>query len=65
MTKLLEYADAGIEGYWLIDLEPPVSLTAFTLVDGDYQIVAETTGTVTLPSPEQLVIDVTSLTARR
>lgn len=47
-TKFAEYADAGIEHYWLVDLEDPVSLTANRLVDRNYQLMSEHTGRATL-----------------
>ncbi len=40
VTKMYEYADARIPHYWLVDLDTPVTLTAYTLVDGNYEIVA-------------------------
>jgi Uma2 family endonuclease len=30
VTQPAEYADAGIPTYWIIDLDPPVTLTAPT-----------------------------------
>jgi Uma2 family endonuclease len=35
VTKPAEYAEAGIPGYWIVDLDPPVvTMTAQVLVDG-------------------------------
>ena len=48
VLKLSEYADAGIPHYWIVDLDPPTTLTAYLLVDGGYELAAETTGSVTL-----------------
>ncbi|RKT56801.1 Uma2 family endonuclease [Saccharothrix australiensis] len=64
VTKLFEYADAGIPHYWLLDLDDPVTLTAFTLVDGDYEHVAGGTGKVELPSPFPVVLDLPALLTR-
>lgn len=36
VTKPSEYADAGIGHYWVIDLDPPVSLTAFHLAGQEF-----------------------------
>ncbi|MEV0433868.1 Uma2 family endonuclease [Nocardia sp. NPDC050413] len=41
VTKFAEYAEAGIENYWLVDLEEPISVTAYTLVAEHYELVAE------------------------
>lgn len=52
VTKLVEYADAGIPAYWLIDLDPPTpSMTAYLLVNGDYEVVADGSGLVELDNP--------------
>ncbi|SEP49515.1 Uma2 family endonuclease [Amycolatopsis saalfeldensis] len=40
VTKLFEYAEAGIEHYWIVDPGPPVRLITYRLVDGDYRIWA-------------------------
>ncbi|MBN9745853.1 Uma2 family endonuclease [Amycolatopsis sp. A1MSW2902] len=47
-AKLFEYADAGIEHYWIVDLDPPVSMIAYRLIDGDYENFGEYSGTVEL-----------------
>ena len=65
VTKLTEYADAGVPHYWLIELDPPTRLTAYTLVDGDYQHVAGGTGTIVIPAPTAITLDLATLTARR
>ena len=65
VTKFAEYADAGIPRYWIIDLTEPSTLTAYILVDGDYEIVAETTDAVTLSEPAPVTVDVRTLTSRR
>ena len=65
MTKLTEYADAGIADCWLADWEPPTTLTAFALVDGHYEIAAESTSDLLLLSPARIQIHVHRLTSRR
>jgi Uma2 family endonuclease len=65
VTKFAEYADAGIGAYWLVDLEPPATLTAYALVDGEYETTAEGTGELELLTPRPLRVDVGRLTTRR
>lgn len=65
VTKLMEYADAGIPQYWLVDLDPQPSMTAHTLVDGEYEVVAQGSGSISLSSPVPLRIDLPSLITRR
>ncbi|WP_063016424.1 Uma2 family endonuclease [Nocardia niwae] len=48
VTKFFEYAEVGIEHYWLIDLDEPASLSAYRLIGGDYELVAERSGSVTV-----------------
>ncbi|MGO4613821.1 Uma2 family endonuclease [Nocardia sp. 2YAB30] len=66
VTKFFEYAEAGIEYYWLIDLDEPASLTAHRLIDGDYELVAEQSGRATLDlAGTPITIDITALTSNR
>jgi len=65
VTKFAEYADAGIPNYWIIDLDEPATLTAYILVDGDYEIVADATDAVSLSEPAPVTVDVRTLTSRR
>jgi Uma2 family endonuclease len=65
VTKFTEYADAGIAHYWVLDLDPPATLTAYTLVDGDLELVAEATGVLMLNSPTPVRLDLDGLTRRR
>ncbi len=52
VTKRGEYADAGIAHYWVIDIKPSVSLTAFQLAGGfGYQDTGEFTGTFETHTP--------------
>ncbi|GGP49504.1 Uma2 family endonuclease [Saccharothrix coeruleofusca] len=61
VTKPAEYADAGIPHYWLVDLDAPASLDAFTLVDGDYEHVAGGSGKVRVLSPFTITVDLAEL----
>ncbi|MEU4340072.1 Uma2 family endonuclease [Nocardia sp. NPDC023852] len=66
VTKFFEYAEAGIEYYWLIDLDEPASLTAHRLIEGDYELVAEQSGRATLDlTGTPITIDITALTSNR
>lgn len=65
IMKLSEYADAGIEHYWIVDLDDPISLEAYRLKDGRYLQVADGAGQVALDHPVPLTIELASLTARR
>ncbi|KOV85906.1 Uma2 family endonuclease [Nocardia sp. NRRL S-836] len=65
VTKPTQYAKAGIAHYWLVELDEPVSLTTFELVDGVYKLAEDGTGEVKLSKPAPLVIDLDRLTALR
>jgi Uma2 family endonuclease len=65
VMKPVEYAEAGIPNYWLVDIEEPATLTAYLLVDGYYEIVGEVTGEARLSQPAPLTVDVRKLTSRR
>lgn len=62
VSKLAEYAQAGIPHYWVIE---PATLIAYKLVDGRYEIVAKATGKVTLVEPATVTFDVSRLTEPR
>jgi Uma2 family endonuclease len=64
VVKPMEYADVGIPHYWLVELDEPVTLTAFTLVDGEYEHVGGGTGKVEIPSPFPVVFDLDALLRR-
>ena len=65
VLKASEYADAGIGQYWIVDLDAPTTLTAHVLVDGDYELAADATGTVDLSvSGHPVRLDLESLTRR-
>lgn len=61
VTKLSEYADAGIKHYWIVDLDEPASITAYLLVDGDFELVGEATEKLVLDEPTPVTIDIPSL----
>ncbi|MBF6472928.1 MULTISPECIES: Uma2 family endonuclease [Nocardia] len=64
VTKFFEYAEVGIEYYWLIDLDEPVSLSAYRLIDGDYELVAERSGSVTVElAGNPVTLDLGALTS--
>ncbi|MBC8091353.1 MAG: Uma2 family endonuclease [Pseudonocardia sp.] len=66
--KPVEYAEAGIPHYWLIDLSPPVpTVTVFGLgAPGDGYVESQTaTGTLGVSEPFDLTIDIDALVARR
>ena len=65
ILKFAEYAEAGIAQYWIVDLDEPASLRAFTLVDAAYELSGEFTGPVTLDVAGQAVaVDPSGLTRR-
>ncbi len=65
VLKFSEYAEAGIAQYWIVDLGEPTSLTAYVLVDGNYELSGEHTGAVTLDvSGHPVSLDLGSLTRR-
>lgn len=60
MIKRAEYADAGIPNYWIIDLDPPVSLVVCHLAgEFGYQDATAVTGefTTTIPFPLTVHVD--------
>lgn len=57
VTKRGEYADAGIGHYWVLDLDPPVSLLAHHLTeDVGYADEGQRTGVFTTAEPYPLTI---------
>jgi Uma2 family endonuclease len=64
LTKPMQYAKAGISHYWLIELDDPISLTAFDLVDGVYEVVEDAVGEVKLSRPASLVFNLDALAPR-
>lgn len=64
VTKLTEYADAGIPHYWLVELYPRVTLTAYTLIAGDYEYVAGGSSIITITAPFTVKLDLDALISR-
>ncbi|MBW0105001.1 Uma2 family endonuclease [Pseudonocardia sp. KRD291] len=65
VLKSSEYADAGIGQYWIVDLDAPTTLTAYVLVDGEYELAGEATGNLDLTVAGNPVrLDLESLTRR-
>jgi Uma2 family endonuclease len=62
VTKLDEYAKAGIEQYWIVDIDEPATLTVYRLIDGDYRRFDETSETLRVRTPTPLTVDVAALT---
>lgn len=52
VAKFAEYAEVGIENYWIVDLDAPVSLLRYHLIDGGYVLFGEHAGTVTVELDE-------------
>jgi Uma2 family endonuclease len=65
LIKPMEYAKAGIPHYWVIGLDPPVSLTAYTLADGHYQESQTVTAEFAAGDPFPLRIDIPALIVPR
>jgi Uma2 family endonuclease len=49
VTKPSEYAEAGIPEYWVVDLDLPVTLRCFRLIESTYELVGEHRGLVKVP----------------
>ncbi|WET79867.1 Uma2 family endonuclease [Amycolatopsis sp. QT-25] len=65
VTKFSEYAEVGIEHYWIVDLEDPASMTTYRLIDGEYENFGEHTGKVSLDFDGiPLTLDLDALTTR-
>jgi len=61
--KPIEYADAGIPNYWVIDPNPPVTATVYHLVDGAYEESQRAEGRFTVSEPGPLTVDLDALQA--
>ena len=68
ILKFAEYTEAGIPQYWIVDLDEPASLRAFTLVGSDepaYELSGEFTGPVTVDvAGHPVIVDPSTLTRR-
>lgn len=63
VTKLNEYARAGIPYFWIIDPDGGPTLTAYELIDGDYRTVDTVTGRFDVERPFPLSINIKALVA--
>ncbi|GAA3363856.1 Uma2 family endonuclease [Saccharopolyspora gregorii] len=64
IVKPYEYARAGIPHYWVVDIDEPVSLTAYRLVDGGYETCFDGAGTFKTTAPFDLALDLQNLVRR-
>ncbi|SEF30469.1 Endonuclease, Uma2 family (restriction endonuclease fold) [Amycolatopsis pretoriensis] len=66
VMKFSEYAEAGIEHYWIVDLDSPISMITYRLIDNDYENFGEFSGVAELQfAGTSLTIDLNALAARR
>ncbi|SDC98484.1 Uma2 family endonuclease [Actinokineospora iranica] len=61
LLKALDYAEAGIPQYWLVDPELPVTMTVYTLVDGHYEESQRAEHKLIVTDPCPLSIDLDTL----
>jgi Uma2 family endonuclease len=59
VVEPMEYADAGIPHFWLIDPAPPVTATVYRLIEGEYEesLRAEKVLQVEEPCPLRIELD--------
>lgn len=66
VMKLVEYAEAGIEHYWIVDLAEPANITTYRLRGATYQKLGEHTGTQVLDlDGSTIALDINALTSSR
>ncbi|MFF2553877.1 Uma2 family endonuclease [Nocardia sp. NPDC058058] len=66
IMKFTEYAESGIEHYWLLETDGSVRLTTFGLREGRYETTGTYTGQVTLELDGMVLpLDLDALTALR
>lgn len=63
VTKLSEYAEAGIPNYWIVELDPQPRLTVFRLKGDRYEQDATGTSSMGVTEPTKLTLDVAALTS--
>lgn len=61
VTRFDEYGLAGIQHYWLVDLDAPASITAYTLASGHYELAGDAVTTLSVETPAPIAIDIPSL----
>lgn len=59
--KPMEYADAGIPNFWLIDPRPPVTATIYRLIDADYEESQRAEHRFAVMEPCELSVDLDAL----
>lgn len=64
VTKVAEYAHAGIPHYWLVEIDDPVTVTVLELRGDRYADIDSGSDTLTVDSPAPLQIDVARLARR-
>jgi Uma2 family endonuclease len=64
VTKMDEYAEAGIGHYWILEPDAGPLLTAHVLVDGAYEVQAAGDGDVRVLTPAPLAVTVPDLFRR-
>ncbi|TDP67093.1 Uma2 family endonuclease [Actinokineospora alba] len=60
-VKPFEYADAGIPNFWLVDPAPPVTVTVYSLADGNYEESQRAERGLEVVAPCELRIDLAAL----
>jgi Uma2 family endonuclease len=66
VTKFSEYAEAGIEHYWIVDLDAPASMITYRLIDEDYENFGEFSGVAEVEfAGNRLTLDLDALTTQR
>lgn len=63
--KLREYAAAGIPNYWVVALDDPVSLVAYSLAGGRYELAVGGAQAIDVVSPSPMSLDLDALLRRR
>ena len=62
VDKRRDYADAGIQHYWIVDIDDPISLTACYLTEEfGYRDHHTTTGTFSAETPFTVKVDLERL----
>ena len=62
VTKLNEYAEAGIEHYWIVDTDDPATIAVYQLASGRYKRSDKARGVLRVELPAPLTIDISALT---